>query len=440
MTHASVTLSEVRRFSDQQLIVRLRDLVRTDQALGARLLVHLGEVDARGLYRGQAYSSMFEYCVKELHMSEGQAYVRIQAARLSRQFPLVVELFERGALHLSAIKMLGPRLTAANHAEVLERASFKGKREIELLVAELAPKPDVPNRMRKLPERSQSSATRTRATNAQSLDASTACAGSDASIGAARIASLLGANPALTASHAITAAPGITASPAITAAPATQPVGASPAFTASETSIAAPSVGAGAATFALESPRPRGSSAPLRPGRYKVELTAGQSLHDKLEQLQELLRHRVPDGHLAVIVELAVDALIDKTMKQRCAQTQAPKKPRANPHDARPPKVSSRYIPRAVVREVYARDGKQCTFVSSDGKRCSERGFLELHHHAVPFGRGGEPTAANMRLVCRAHNALFAERDYGVRYMRFKQLQARASREAQSLVPARVQV
>src|SRR5688572_32793643 len=35
---------------------------------------------------------------------------------------------------------------------------------------------------------------------------------------------------------------------------------------------------------------------------------------------------------------------------------------------------NSRYIPRAVVREVYARDQGQCSFVGSNGKRCSERG------------------------------------------------------------------
>jgi hypothetical protein len=113
MTQASVTLREVGRFTDKQLIARLRDLVRADQQLGAHLLVHLGEVDARGLYREQAYPSMFAYCVKELHMSEGQAYMRIQAARLGRQFPLVVELFERGALHLSAIKLLAQTVLGA---------------------------------------------------------------------------------------------------------------------------------------------------------------------------------------------------------------------------------------------------------------------------------------------------------------------------------------
>src|SRR4249920_3898358 len=152
MTQSEAVFEEVGRFTDQQLIARLRDLVRADQALGARLLVHLGEVDARGLYREHAHSSMFGYCVDELQMSAAEAYLRIQAARLSRQFPLVVQLFERGSLHLSAIKLLGPHLTADNHVQLLERASGKNKREIELLVATVAPRPDVPSRMRKLPE------------------------------------------------------------------------------------------------------------------------------------------------------------------------------------------------------------------------------------------------------------------------------------------------
>jgi hypothetical protein len=134
-------------------------LVRADQALTARLLVHLGEVDARGLYREYAFPSMFAYAVEELHMSEAQAYVRIQAARLGREFPIVLRMLAKGELHLTAIKLLGPHLTAGNHVRVLERARFKGKREVELLVAELAPKPDLPSVMRKLPEPASARAT-----------------------------------------------------------------------------------------------------------------------------------------------------------------------------------------------------------------------------------------------------------------------------------------
>jgi hypothetical protein len=110
-------LIDVSRVTDRALIEGLRRLVRADHTLSARLLVHLGEVDARGLYREFAYASMFAYCVDELHMSEAQAYLRIQAARLGRQFPLIVQLFAKGSLHLTAIKLLGPHLTADNYVQ-----------------------------------------------------------------------------------------------------------------------------------------------------------------------------------------------------------------------------------------------------------------------------------------------------------------------------------
>ena len=77
------------------------------------LLVHIGEVDVRGLYREHAYSSMFAYCVRALHMSEAEAYLRIGAARLSRAFPRVMTLLQAGELHLSAVKLLAPVLNGA---------------------------------------------------------------------------------------------------------------------------------------------------------------------------------------------------------------------------------------------------------------------------------------------------------------------------------------
>src|SRR4051812_3410788 len=366
-------MMDVGRVTDQELIARLRHLVRADRTLSARLLVHLGEVDARGLYRQDAYPSMFAYCVEELRMSEAEAYLRIQAARLGRQFPLIVQLFANGSLHLTAIKLLGPHLTAANHAQLLERASGKNKREIELIVAAVAPRPDVPSRMRKLPEPSS-----VRVTSAPAPIAPSSPSGQ---------------------------ATGAAAPPSRATQATAQAAGAAQAFTAAPTSHAIQP------EFALSAPRPAASSTPLRPGRYKLELTAGQALHDKLEQLKNLLRHQVPDGDLATIVERAVDLLVDETLKRRFAQVRTPRKPRSNKLGVRRPKLKSRYIPRAVVREVHERDGEQCTFVSSDGKRCGERGYLELHHRD-PFARGGEATAANLTLLCRCHNSLLAERDF----------------------------
>jgi hypothetical protein len=157
------TSNDISRITDHELIVRLRRLVCANHKLSARLLVHLGEVDARGLYREYAFAWMFAYRVEELQMSEAEAYLRIHAARLGRQFPLIVQLFAQGSLHLTAIKLLGPHLTPDNHVHVLERASGKGKREIELLVAALSPKPDVESRMRKLPDHGAGHAARAEA-------------------------------------------------------------------------------------------------------------------------------------------------------------------------------------------------------------------------------------------------------------------------------------
>jgi hypothetical protein len=79
------------------------------------------------------------------------------------------------------------------------------------------------------------------------------------------------------------------------------------------------------------------------------------------------------------------------------------------------------------LREVFARDAGQCTFISLEGRRCSAREFLEVHHHE-PFARGGKATVDNLRLSCRAHNQYLAELDYGRGYMREKIGEAAAAR------------
>ena len=66
MGHHDLDLGAVARLDDVALMVGLQRLVRQDRALTARLLLHLGEVEARGLYREQAFSSMFEYAVEAL--------------------------------------------------------------------------------------------------------------------------------------------------------------------------------------------------------------------------------------------------------------------------------------------------------------------------------------------------------------------------------------
>src|SRR5262249_18312068 len=73
---------------------------------------------------------------------------------------------------------------------------------------------------------------------------------------------------------------------------------------------------------------------PIGPARYKMQLTATQQLHDKVQQARDLMRHELPDGDLAQIVERALDTLIADRMKRRFG---VGRKPRARRQAAKKP-------------------------------------------------------------------------------------------------------
>ncbi len=74
-------------------------------------------------------------------------------------------------------------------------------------------------------------------------------------------------------------------------------------------------------------------------------------------------------------------------------------------------------LPRELQRQVFARDGHRCTFVSDDGIRCPESGRLQVDH-ILPRAKGGSDGIDNLRLLCAAHNQLMAERHFGRDFMR----------------------
>ena len=74
-------------------------------------------------------------------------------ARASRRHPVLLTMLGDGRMHLSGIAELARHLTESNRDELLTRATHKTKDAIKELVAEIAPKPDVPPVIRKLPKR-----------------------------------------------------------------------------------------------------------------------------------------------------------------------------------------------------------------------------------------------------------------------------------------------
>jgi hypothetical protein len=120
---------------DVQLMAELQKLVRIDRRCEGRLLVCLAEVDGRRLFLEQGYSSLFRYAVGVLRMSEAQAYLRIQAARVAKAYPVVFELLAEGAVNLSTLKMLDAHLTSENHVALPRRRHALGCSRVTAMLA-----------------------------------------------------------------------------------------------------------------------------------------------------------------------------------------------------------------------------------------------------------------------------------------------------------------
>ncbi len=359
----------LKTISDDDLLRRLSDLVGQSRCVEADLVAHIAEVDERRLYAREATPSMFVYCTEVLHLSEAEAWLRINAARSSREHPMLLTMLRDGRLHLSGIRRLAPHLTRENRELLLKRATHKSRRQIEELVAELTPRPDVPAVMRKLPKRrANAQFPAHRELGPDPVERSTLISGP------ARIAP---PNPEAPRGGA-SAGEGL----------GPDPVAEKPTW-------------ARAATVE-----------PLAAARYKVQFTASVELRDKLERLQALMRSSVPDGDLARIIDLAVTEKLERLEARRFAKTKASRKSLAET-DTRP---KSRYIPAPVRRTVEKRDGGRCTYRDGHGRRCNKHHDVEFHHRR-PFGRGGEHSPEVLRLMCKAHNALLAERDYGKEVM-----------------------
>lgn len=135
---------------------------------------------------------------------------------------------------------------------------------------------------------------------------------------------------------------------------------------------------------------------PLGPDRFRLQVTIGTQTYDKLKNAQDLLRHVNPLGDLDVIIGRGLDLLLPSLERAKYGKTGRPRKGKGRRRSR------TRYVPRAVQRAVWARDGGRCTFVGPQG-RCPETAMLEFHH-VDPYATGGPATVSNIELRCRAHN------------------------------------
>ena len=373
----------ITELTDNELITSLKELIGHSNQLTAELLRHLAEVEHRRLHLEAACSSMHVYCTEVLGFDDATAYNRIYVARLARRFPVVLDWLAQGRIHLTGVRLLAPHIHEDNLVELLEAAAGKTKRQIEKLIAERAPKPDVPDRVRKRPQPTSAAASPAACSGACSPEPTVG--GEVGTFGSPSELTDNDAGPAMA-----TGAPGSASAVAHTAV-------VEPHQSSSATSSATPRA-------VLDKAEPRSAD------RYKIEFTASAELVDRLERVQALMAHREPGCGFEVVVEQALELLEAKLLKERFGVG-------AKPREARPERRNNnnnktRHVPRAVRREIYERDGLQCAFVDPEsGRRCGEAA-VELQHHRA-YALGGEHSADNLSLFCKSHNAHAARKDFG---------------------------
>jgi hypothetical protein len=332
---------------------RLASLLRQEQHALADFLVALAEFDRHRGWLELGHSGLFPFLNRELGLSKTASFFRKTAAELIQRFPEIVQPLRDGRLCLTTMASLSKVLTPENRAEVLPRFFHRSRLEAKAIAAELCPDVAPP--------------TRTVVTPAPARAVPMAQA----------------------ALSSIDAAGGFTVKPdcpeGMTSAPASAPA------------LPAP-------------PRPV-TVEPLTAEKARLHMTVSPEFLAKLEAARLALSHSLPGATAEDVLSAGLDLLLERDARRK-GLTEHPRL--APPEEAALPGAA--YIPAAVRREVWERDGACCQWPLASGGVCGSRLRLEFDHR-VSRAEGGRPTVANVRVLCGAHNKLAARERLGDRLM-----------------------
>jgi hypothetical protein len=369
--------------SDDELESSLSGLLGAGARVEARIVAHLAEVEARRLHLVAGYSSLYDYCRKRLGLSDYEAFIRIAAARVARSYPVVFEMLAQRQLHLTAICEVREYLTAGNHRELLETVSGKTKLQIRDVLAQRFPQADVPASLKKLPALEPLSPGRYRlqltlsAEQKEKLELardllSHANRSGDLAVVVERaldelISRLEKRRFGRTAARVLHEYAEIRAS----------------------TKIGAKKLGP-----------------TQRPGR--AQSPTPNTLSNANARVHELPVPGRTVGH-APAKEMPADEPVNEVIAD---EARVRNESARGAIDGKREQRRRKHIANETRRELLARGDVRCAFVASDGRRCDARAFLQFHHRHA-WACGGSDTADNLELLCRAHNRLLAERDFG---------------------------
>ena len=362
------------------LAAQLAVLLRAEHHAMAEFLLALADFDRRRAWAELGHASLWAFLHRDLRLSAGAAYHRKAAAELLQRCPEVEAPLRDGRLCLSSVAELAKVLTPENQAGLLPRFFHRSAREAQALVAELAPRPVVPTR---------TVVTRLVRTGAMQSGFHT---------------------------YEAAVAGGSSGRP--------PPEGAGP-LQVTEPPLAPSLVPPHAAALVLApSPKPA-SIVPLTADLRRLSLTVSRTFLEKVTAARTARGHARPGATVEAVLEEALDLLLAREARRREGAVKRPGQ-RARPaapiaedqadHAPSERLRAPRHVPAEVRREVWARDRGCCQWPVASGGVCGSTLRPELDH-LVLWSRGGRPTVANLRILCRGHNQEAAKRAFGEKWL-----------------------
>ena len=128
-------------------------------------------------------------------------------------------------------------------------------------------------------------------------------------------------------------------------------------------------------------------------GVSELRVSVESETEENIKVLQDVLSQKL--GHAATLSEVVAWMAKDMREKHDPIKKAERSVSLGNPENG---KMTS-----GLRHRVNTRDGYQCSFVSADGRRCSQRRWLDAHH-IVPRSQGGAHSFENLRLLCKTHH------------------------------------
>jgi hypothetical protein len=127
------------------LFARVKKLVATERRIGIEILECLYEIEKRKAYAELKYDGLYTYCVKELKLTDSQAWQRIQAMYALKEIPELKPMMMTGSLNVSTVIQAyvrkeqkdGAQFERADKLDLYESIKNKTCKEVAHKISEL---------------------------------------------------------------------------------------------------------------------------------------------------------------------------------------------------------------------------------------------------------------------------------------------------------------